>query len=154
MPSQTATQEAFAEASGEVWLVLLTIAHADLPETLRFVNNNEAITSNGENFIAYPFQFIEPDYGENGAGIGRIRIDNIDREIANTIRTLQTAPTITVQVILASDPNTIERELSGMIMPSASWDALEVSGDISAPRDHDEPGCSWRFTPAASPALF
>jgi hypothetical protein len=154
MPSQPFQESAFAEATGEVWLVLLTIEHADLAEPLRFVNNTENITSNGDAFLAFPFDYVAPDEGNEGAGIGRIRIDNVDRQIAQTIRELQTAPTVTVQIVLASDPDTIERELGDLVLASASWDKFEVSADLSPLRDHDEPGCSWRFTPGEAPALF
>lgn len=154
MTSATLKAAAFAEATGEVWLVLITLDHADLAEPLRFVNDNQNITSGGNEFLAFPFVFEEPDQGEGAGGLARIRIDNVDRQIAQTIRELQTAPDVTVQIVLASDPDTVERELGNLKLVSASWDRLEVSGDLSPVRDQDEPGCSWRFTPATAPALF
>ena len=72
--SQAARQAINAEATEQVFLLLLTIDHEDLAEPIRVVNNTETITSRGELYVAYPF-VVEP-LGEPLAmlndGVGRL----------------------------------------------------------------------------------
>ena len=154
MPTQAFVEAGFAEASGEVFLVLLTLDHADLGAPLRFVNNDEDVISGGATFTAFPFDFVDAPESDESRGAAQLRIDNVDRVIAETLRGLLTPPSVTVEIVLASDPDTIERRFDGLFLVSASWDAASVSGTIALVEDEDEPACMWIFTPASAPGLF
>jgi len=49
-----------AQATGEVWLVLLTLSHPTLATPIRLVNNNEDVVSRGSTFLAFPFEVELP----------------------------------------------------------------------------------------------
>lgn len=154
MPSQGFVEASIADATGEVYLVLLTIEHADLAAPFRLVNNTVAIRSNGQDYEPFPFAFLPPEESEDGVPRATLEIDNVDQRIAAALRKLTSAPTATAQVILASDPDTIERDFPAFRVSSASWDVATVQGTLSARDDSGEPACAWRYTPAQAPGLF
>lgn len=106
--SLAAIQGAMAQQTDEVYLILLAVDHADIPSTLRFVNNTEDITSNSNLYTAFPFEVTMPDDSEEKEPVADLRIDNVSRELIDEIRTIQSPPLITISVIIASTPDTIE----------------------------------------------
>ena len=167
MPSRTYLEAATAQHTDEVYLVLVTFSHPDLaalgiqyPElgvsdgALRFVNNTVDITSRGEVFKAYGFDFTPPGQGENERQIATLVIDNVDRRIMLAIRSLQSRPTVLVEVVLGSDPDTVEETLPEFQFVGAGADRLQVNGQLAVDLDEDEPVTSNSFTPRTAPALF
>lgn len=142
-----------AQETGEVWLVLLTITHTDLPAPLRFVNNNEDITSNGNVYTAFPFEIFLPDQDPDQPPRASLRIDNVDRQIVAALRTLTSAPTIQFDIILASAPNTIEATFPGMKLVGASYTAATIEGEIAPESLFTEP-MTYTMTPSRFPGLF
>lgn len=150
--SAAATQSLTAETTGEVWLYLITINHADLPAPIRLVSNVEDIVSNGETYVGLPFAIELPDEGER-AGEARIRVDNVRREITEWVRSMTGPPTVDIQVILADSPDTIELEISGLTMRDVTYDAVAVTGYLRAEDLTVEPVAEI-ITPARFPGLF
>lgn len=128
--STNALSSAFAQQTDEVWLVLLTIDHPSLTTPLRFVNNMESVTSRGDLFIAFPFEIEFPEQDPDSAGEARITIDNIDRQIVTTIREITSPPSVTLEVVLASTPSTVEASFTGMVLRDVKYDAVKVSGTL------------------------
>lgn len=153
MTTARALTAAIAAETSEVYLVLLTIDHADLAEPLRFVANTEAITSRGETYEAFPFAFIPPEEREGAPARATLQIDNVDQRIAATIRALTSRPSVLAEIVLAATPDVVERAWPTLELMSAEWDALTVEGELGAPNDADEPASAWVFNPAFAPAL-
>lgn len=151
--SQNALNSAFAQQTDEVWLVLLTIEHPSLATPLRFVNNMESVTSRGNLYVAFPFEIEFPEQDPDTAGEARITIDNIDRQIVQTIRSIASPPQVTLEVILASSPSTVEASFSGMVLRDVTYDALKVSGVLRFEDIMTEP-LSVQMTPQRFPAMF
>lgn len=151
--SGTAIASQNAEATEEVWLVLLTLEHDDLAEPLRVVNNIESIVSNGETYVGLPFRIVLPEDSENGPGEARLQIDNVDKLIVETLRTLQSPPTMSIQVVLASQPDTVEYLLTNMTLRDASYDDAVVEGVLRF-EDLTVEAVSETITPERFPALF
>lgn len=140
-----------AEESDECPLVLVTIEHDDLPEPIRVVNNIEDIVSNGATFVGLPFEIELPDEGER-PGEARIRVDNVDRRIVKAVRSIQTPPDVTVQVILASQPDVIDMEITGLKLRDTTTDAAAVTGYLRFEDLTVEPVAAM-ITPARFPGL-
>lgn len=151
--SARALESAFAQETDEVWLTLLTIEHDSLPEPLRFVNNWESIVSRGNVYIAFPFELELPEQDPDSAGEARIRFDNIDRQIVQTIRAIFEPPEVTLEIILASQPSTIEASFSGLTLRNVEYDANTVSGILRFEDIMAEP-VSVQMTPQRFPGLF
>lgn len=128
--SNAALQAVFSQETNQVFLVLLEIDHTDLADPIRVVNNHQAITSNGQTYVPYAFEFDPPDEREGVITSAKLIIDNIDRSIVATIRNLETAPTVTVSIVLADSADTIEAGPLTFLLKNVSYDAETVSGDL------------------------
>ena len=126
--STAATISLNEQATDEVWLTLLTITSPELQAPLRFVNNNSSISSRGNVYLAFPFDVEFPGQDEENPGEARLVLDNIDRSIVNFIREISTPPNVTIEVILASSPDTVEASFSNMTLRNVTYDAKTVSG--------------------------
>ena len=151
--SSAALASAHAERTEEVWVVLLQADHPDLAEPIRICTNNENITSNGHEYIALPFEIELPGEDPEQPGRARVRIDNMSPVIIDTLRVISTPPTVTLRVILASQPNVIEAEFVGLVMRNAEYDASFVSAELNYESILVEPA-ALTMTPSLFPGLF
>ena len=140
-------EEAWA-ASSDLPLVLLEIDHADLATPIQVVNNTENITSNGTEYVAFPFEITLPDSKEKATPRAKLRIDNVSREIGEAIRTITSPPSVTIKIIRQSDHDTVEAEYSGMKLFHTYWDALSVEGTLEFEDLTREPYPARTFNPA------
>ncbi|MBU0598807.1 DUF1833 domain-containing protein [Patescibacteria group bacterium] len=152
--SLTARQAIFAQETAEVFLLLLTIDHDDLDAAIRVVNNAENITSNSLEYQAFPFEMNLPDDTEDALSQVTLTICNVDRQIVQAVRSISSPPTVTLNVILASDPDTVEAGPFEFTMKSADYDALTVTGSLAAEDILNEPFPADRYTPNLFPGLF
>lgn len=143
-----------AQETGEVFLLLLTIEHAVLNPTLYFVNNTVDVTSRGHTYLGWPFQISLPEEREDSFPSVQLTIDNIDRRIVEGIRTLPSAPTITLEVILASSPNTVEAGPFTFALRGVEYSALTITATLSPEDMLNEPAMQYTFTPGLFPGLF
>ena len=151
--SNTALGSMNAQATSEVWLVLLTISHATLPTPIRLVNNNEDVVSRGNTFIAFPFEIELPGEDPDQPPKAMLRIDNVDRRVVQTIRSITAPPTVTLEVILASAPDTVEVSFTNMTLRNAQYDATTVSGELTFDSIYTEP-VTLTMTPNRFPGMF
>lgn len=128
-----AKDHAMRLSSGEVWLYLLTVSFgAPTPKSFYYVNNTEAITSSGQKFD--PCQFavnLSIDDNDHMAVIS-LSIDNVDRQMINEVRTKPDAPAIDLKVIIASNPNDIQAQFSGLFLREIVWNLTRLEGSIYA----------------------
>lgn len=145
---------AFAQQTDQIYLILVVINHASLAQPIRVVNNFSNITSNGNEYIGCPFDLELPGDSEEALPGASIIICNVDRQIVQAVRSVTGPPTITISVILASSPNTVEAGPYSMILREANYDTMSVSGNIVSEDVLNEsyPGDS--FTPGNFPGLF
>lgn len=146
-----------AQDTDEVWLMLLRIKHAEITPNgmLRCVNNMEDITggSDNETYTSYPFQVALPGEEEGQAAVAQLRIDNVDRRIVEAIRGLSSAPTVDIEIILASQPTVVEIGLEGMTMRAVEYDKIVITGTMTFEEIFTEP-VSLDMTPARFPGMF
>jgi len=152
--SLTFRQAVYGQETDEVFIVLLEISHEDLDSPIRVCNNDSNIESNGDTYIAYPFNITLPEDSADDFPQARITIDNVSQDLTAAIRTIQTPPTVRIMVVLASDPDTIEVDLPGFIMTNISYDAKTITGTISVENFMSEPFPGDLFTPTRFPGLF
>lgn len=127
--SPTAREAINAPETDEVFLVLLTIEEDSLPEPIRVVHNHEDIVSNGETYLAFFFGLELPEErGETMSG-SRIVIDNVDRQIVDAVRRAVGRPQLTLEVVLASDPHTVEAGPFVFVLDNVEYDATTVTGE-------------------------
>lgn len=152
--SATFKEALFASETSQAFLILVTIDHDDLDEPILVTSDGVNTTSNGLEFIAFPFRLSLPDDTIDRMPKARLEIDNISREIVISIRSISTAPTVTLQVVLASDPDTVEASFPDFEMRNIEYDKLIVSGDLQLKDFVAEPFPAKIFSPADFPGLF
>lgn len=137
--------------SDEVAASLLTIS-GDGFETIRVCDNDSDITSNGELFKAWPFKLTLPGDRE-GAPLARVTIANISQEIGEAIDTATPPIAITINLILASAPDAMEKTFVGLELRGVTRDNLMIEGEIQSAQFVSEPYPFIRLTPGRFPGM-
>ncbi len=147
-------RDVYDPEAAEAFLVLLTIDHTDISPPIRVVNNTANVTSRGDEFIAFPFDIELPRDDAEAPPRARLTIDNVTREIAQSIRLITSAPTVLIEVIRASVPDTVEVSFPVFFLRDVKSDRLKVSGELVVEDLMTEPFPAGQFTPAHFPGLF
>jgi hypothetical protein len=141
---------------------LLTIEHNTLNEPIRVASDAKedlssgvrGVKSNGNEFVHLPFDLVLPDQDEGQLPRAKLRIDNVNREIVKAIRQTDTPAEITIQIVLSSDTDLVEVEITKFELTDIVADALTVEGELTTKQFDREPYPAARFTPSGFPALF
>ena len=151
--SNTFKSTAFGSQTDEAYLVLLTIDHEDLDDPLYVTSNGIAVISGGNTFLPYPFTLTLPDDTERPFSRGRLTIDAVSQTWL-AIRWFNTPVSITIQVVLASDPDTVEVEFPDFELTELSYNEQTISGSLSIESFTEEPFPGDAFIPSFFPGLF
>lgn len=157
-PLSTALKAAlYAQQTGEVILAKTTITHASIiGGPLRVVNDLQNFVSQGNTYVALPFQVTLPADGEDGRPTVRLVIDNVDRSMVTAIRSIppSSPPTVQIDLVLASTPDVIEISFPNLTLRNVDYDQFVISGDLAVNQDDREPIPYQRYTPQLFPGLF
>lgn len=137
-------------------ILLLTIAHADIAGgVMRLCDNSpgDNIVSNGNTFTAAPFTLDWPSDDE-GAPVARLQAINVDRVIGLALEALVTPAVCTLQAVLSTSPDTIERQGLKFELRNTRWDGGFMSAELTQASFLQEPWPRWRVTPRDFPSLF
>lgn len=138
--------------SDQVLITLLTF-QGDGFTTFRVCDNDTDIVSRSNTFTAFPFEIVWPGDRED-APASTIRIANVSKQIGQAIDAATGEVFVTIEAILASDPDTVEKTFYGMNLRTARRDALVVEGDLGYSPFASEPWPKVRATPGRLPGLF
>jgi len=144
----------YGQQTDEVFIVLITLDHDELSSPLRVTSDGVATTSGGNTYYPYPFEISVPSDTEKTLTQGTLTIDNVARDIVEAIRSVPSSPTITIKIVLASDPNAVEVQFPDYEFKNISYDAYTVTGDLSVETFLQEPFPGEAFTPGYFPGLF
>ena len=152
--SGTARASLYAPRTAEVWLHLVTIDHDDLATPIRLCDNLTDIVSRGNTYTAFPIRpVLPPDVATEIPAIDLV-IDAVDRSIIQMVRSISTPPSVSIEVILASSPNTVEAGPFLFEAAVAEYGDREVRLRLEAERLLTEPYPAGLFTPSHFPMLF
>ena len=118
------------------------------------VNNTVDIVSQGETYIAYPFEIALPDEDAESVARVTLRIDNVDREIVKSLRSISSPLSVGLEVVMAASPDTVEAGPFNMTLVSAEYDALTVTGELAFEDVLNEPFPGHAYVPSDYPGLF
>lgn len=156
MALSTAAIRALTRRESEIpVIILLTVTHPDLASPIRLARNTigDDIVSNGNIFTAAPFELEWPSDDEE-APTAKLTAINVDRAIGEALESIVTPADCTIQVVLATSPNTIERQGVKFQLRNAQWDGGIMTADLGQAYFASEPWPKYRVTPAAFPSLF
>lgn len=151
--SANAVRELLKQNSGEVFLVLLTFTHPSMT-TVRLVNNTVNLVSRGQTYIGFPFDLSLPsDLSEQLPEV-QLSISNVDRRLIDELRAIESPMTVTLEVVTATAPDTVEVGPYVFDMTTVSYDAERVSATLGYEPILNEPFPAASFTPQLFPQLF
>ena len=134
--------------------MLVTISHEQLDPPLRFVSDIVNHVSRGDEYLGWPFRIALPAEKDDELSSVQIEIDNVDRRIMEGIRRLTTAPTVTLEVVLASQPDTLEAGPFVFALRATDYTAFSISGTLAYEDILNEPWPQYLMTPATDPGIF
>jgi hypothetical protein len=144
-----------APRTDEAFLVLLTIDHPDLASPLRLTTDGVDTTSNGNTFVPFPFDIALPRQDDETSGaLARLTIDNADRRVTEALRSVNSAPQVDLEVVLASDPDTVEATWPTFQLTNARVTLETVEGDLVLEIYDQTAFPSARMDPENFPGIF
>jgi len=105
--SAAALMSVFNQNTDKVWLHLVDIVF-DSGATFRYVNNNEPITHNGNEYTPKAFKIGFPKDNVSTTSKVKFKLELIDDpEIRGELRSTLLMPTVSIRGIIASEPDTV-----------------------------------------------
>ena len=159
-----------AQASAELYVLLLEIDHVDLPQPIRLSTDpTERLSSDpllygtrstwrGANPVTDPYLWViasalVPSDLDDTPASSTIVLEALDREMVRVVRSFTTRATIHMAVVLAETPDLIEGEWVDLQITSADIDAGEISLSISRDEIEQELFPAGRMTRGRFPGL-
>ena len=112
--------------TSEVLLTLVTISHAAM-NTIRRVDNTTDVMSRSNLWLARPTSVALPKEANRGATTGRIILDDTDLSVSSELRKTSTPPAVLLEIVLASDIDTVQRSYRSLEVKSMSASEGEVA---------------------------
>jgi hypothetical protein len=145
-----------AKVSGEETpRILLQINHPALSTPVRVINDTINLTSNGFEYIAFPFEVTLPDDFENKLPKAMLSISNVGKDLMFWIESTSggQGSTATFSQIMRSRPNQIEWSIT-MSLFNVMATNLDVSAELGFENLFAKPAVSIQYRPENSPGLF
>ena len=143
------------EAGPALFLELLVIEEDSLDEPIRVVNDTVSTSSGGYTYTAFPFQIDFPADSPNELPTVRLQISNVSpTEIAAALRSVTGRPTVTLYLVLASSPDTIEQGPIVMSMANVSITDMFVTSSLGGEDMLNTRYPKDLITPQTLPGLF
>lgn len=141
--------------AAEAPLLLLEIAHVDLLEPIRVVNDTQDLLHNGNTFVALQFRATLPDDLEEGEPRATLAVDNVGRELTEWLELSGGGRGATVRMlqVLRSAPNTIEWEVT-LDLADVRVNLLDVTGTLSFDSLINLPAIALTYRPDVAPGIF
>lgn len=163
MVSDTLKEAVFSQQTDEAFIRLLTIDGEDIPQPIRVASDPmellpvagvRGVISRSNEYIYLPMEIILPQQDDTGVSRARISIDNIDRRIVEGARNTTKSMSVTIEIVLSSDPDTVEVSIPDFKFERVRYNAMTISGEISLDFFDTEPLPKGRFTPSKWPGIF
>jgi hypothetical protein len=164
--SSNALATLFAQESTTPIIVLLTISGTGIATPVRLCDqflerlsetSEEVVyglTSNGNDFYYLPFNLSLPTEEFANAPRCTLTLNDVTRYLIPTIRNISTPPSVQIDIILASDPDTVEITFGGFVMTNIRYNANSITADLVIESLEIEPFPAHSFTPSYFPGLF
>jgi hypothetical protein len=167
--SQAAKQAMFSAETSEQLITLVTIEYKNLQGATQYFRLADSYTqrisetdadvtygvqSGGNNYFFLPLQITLPDESDGNMPRCSINISDVTRYLTKAIRELYEPPKVTLQLVLASQPNTIEASFGGLYITNITYSADTVQCQLEMINYASEPFPAYTFSPNYFPGLF
>lgn len=138
VPTAALAEMYSSEGVDTEYLVLLTVTHPDLGTPVRLVNRGANLTSRGNVFTAYPFAPVFEPQREGEMPRAQLVLDNVDRSLVTTLRTIQGEATIVMEVVREPAPDTVISSTE-FLLTDAVIERFAIRADLGPEEMLDEP---------------
>ena len=150
----TIGEQVSEQHSGDALFWLMTITSDQLPEPLYLVNNNEPVVSQRIPYEPFPFEVIlPPDDGGKPQNLV-LKTYNLSSEFMDLIRQPVEPPKVQIDLVSSKNPDFIEKSIGFLTVGGASYDALEVTFQLTAGGWAGRKSLNNIYNQAEFPALF
>lgn len=153
--SQAGRRNLLATSADEPIVVLAEITHADLAVPIRVANDTQAITVEGNEFVACPFTLTKPDDVDQQTPTASISVDNIGRDLTQWLEVSGGGKGAKLRMIAVrrSDPSVLEFDMT-MDLTGLSINPLTVDGSLGYKNTLLQSAVAVRYDPITSPGMW
>lgn len=112
------------------------------------------VVSNSQQYIFIPMEITMPSEEESQAPRCSIVIQDVTRHLIPVIRTITYPPRVKLDIILSKSPDNIEVSFNDFYINNFTYNATQVTADLSMVDYEREGFPAHSFTPAYFPGLF
>lgn len=164
--SADAIKAMFSQESDDSLIVLLTISSSEISPSLRLADNYTerlsetdsevlyGVTSNSNEYMFLPFNLTLPTEEESSVPRCQLIINDVTRYLTPVIRSITEPPNVQIDLVLKSNPDVVEITFGGFILTNISYNANQITADLTVESLAIEPFPSHTFTPSYFPGLF
>ena len=168
--SQAAIAALFSPDAQSTLITLLTIydPNDDTTVLLRIADNytqrlsdastdadiSYGIISRSTNFYFLPMEVTLPSEEANTAPRCSIVLTDVTKQVVPIIRQISGPPRVKIELVLNSSPDTVEVSFDKFYLSSISYNANQVTAELSMIDFAVEPFPAYSFTPKYFPGLF
>ncbi len=155
--SPAALRAMLAQETAEVLLAAITISHASFEAPYMLVCDQVPLTRAAGVFEPFAFDLQLPNEQDDQVPQVTLTIDNVDSKILKAIRTLPPGarPTVLLEVVLASSPDTVECGPYEFSILAVDYDVGQIRGTLGFEDDLLNTTIpAQTYTPSNSPGLF
>lgn len=136
-------------------LLFLEMSAPSMPEVLRIVNDRQNWTSNGHEYIGFPFQFKASDDVSGQPARAQIVVDNVGRSLTEDLERMAPNETVDIRIMVSDrvNPNVYEQDI---MLPQMRVSVNTSTVTVQAGDDFimRQQAVQLRFTPHLTPGLF
>ena len=153
-----------AEQTGETTIFLITVVHPSLGTPLRFSSDpttrltvdplQYGTVSRGNTYNFLPIGLVMPDDSDQTPPAMKLVLDNVMRDAIPLLRSISTPATVTIEMVLASAPDTVEVAWTGFDLVNVDYNDGSISADLTINALVTEPYPAGSFTPSGFGGLF
>lgn len=119
-----------ARETGEVWLGMIELTHADFSAPIRLTTDSVDVTHDGNVYQAFPFDITLPDEEAEGVPVVDWMALNASQELTAEFRSVTGPIDGSVFWALASSPDIIEVGPMELQLRAFEYDAEKMSGTL------------------------
>jgi hypothetical protein len=140
--------------TAEVFLFLLTFDHPNFENPIRLVNDLDNITSRGNIYTAFPLKLELPPDDADSLPTVQITVENASLDLVDELRSIQSPMSMTLEVILASTPDTIETSIENMRVAQVQYDKQTIQMTCTVDDLLNTAFPKEKYLPSNFPGLF
>lgn len=154
----------FGQETGEVPIFLLEITHPTLAEPIRLSTDpttrlsdsplTYATVSRGETYYYAGIDVSIPDEQDRQAPHSKLTIENVTRDLIPLARSVNSPPSVKIEAVLASAPDSVEMTWPALDMSHLTANASVLVFDLTMDALVTEPYPALTFSPAHFPGLY